>query len=87
MKKCSELEGNLHEYLQVGDIVDEGFVDHFINTLPPATMNSEMIQMGEPYSHVDGKGTYPTIIRTSDGWKYAGNCHRGKLEDLTNRMD
>lgn len=81
LKKYSDWHGSLNEYLQPGDLVDEEMVDHFINVLPPATLNGSIIQMGEPYSHVNGRPTYHTLHRTSEGWCYAGCCHRGKTQD------
>jgi hypothetical protein len=81
VKTYEEWDGSLNEYLQVGDIVDEEMADHFINVLPPATMNSQCIQMGEPYSHVNGKATFSTLKGSKDGWVYVGNCHRGETEE------
>lgn len=39
-------KGDLEEYLQVGDLVDQEMVDYFINVLPPAYMSGSLIQMG-----------------------------------------
>lgn len=80
MKKFDDWHGDLSEFLDIGDLVDEGFVDHFINTLPPATHKAKLIQLGEPYNNVDGKDTYPTLMKTPEGWKYMGNCFRGHTE-------
>lgn len=65
----------LNEFLQVGDLVDEDMADYFLCVLPPATHSSLLIQIGEPYSHVNGKPTFATIKKTADGWEYRGNCH------------
>jgi hypothetical protein len=78
VKRYDDWKGSLNEFLQVGDLVDEKFVDYFINVLPPACMTQSVIQMGEPYSHINGRATYPTLARTKDGWTYAGNCFRGE---------
>lgn len=81
MKTYANWKGNLNEYLQVGDIVDEEFVEYFANVLPPAAFNSRLIQIGEPYSHQpDGdkyKPTYPTLENTAEGWRFCGYCFRG----------
>lgn len=77
--RYEDWEGDLSKFLRVGDLVDEGFVDHFLNTLPPLTLG-KIIQMGEPFNQVDGKATYPTLERTAEGWMYMGNCFRGKTE-------
>lgn len=84
MKKYSDWHGSLSEYLQVGNLVDEEMVKYFINVLPPVTMNGSIIQMGEPYNHVNGKPIYHTLHRTPEGWHYDGCCHRGKTQDLLN---
>lgn len=87
MKLYKDWEGDMGSFLQVGDLVDQEFVDYFINVLPPATMNGQCVQIGEPYSHrpdENGKwrATYPTLKRTSEGWRYAGHCFRGKVEPV-----
>jgi hypothetical protein len=89
MKTYANWKGSLNEYLQVGDLVDEDIVEHFINVLPPITFNGNMIQMGEPYSHIPGAGgTYYTITKTIEGWMYTGICLRGFKTDMTNyRVD
>jgi hypothetical protein len=78
VKTYEEWDGSLNEYLQVGDIVDEEIYNHFINVLPPAMMRSSCTQMGEPYSHVNGKATFSTLQWTDQGWMYCGNCHIGE---------
>ncbi|VBB08487.1 Hypothetical protein LUCI_3759, partial [Lucifera butyrica] len=80
-------EGDLDSFLEVGDLVDEEFVDYFINVLPPACMNGQCVQMGEPYSHnpdKDGKwrATYSTLKNSPEGWRYAGHCFRGQTEPV-----
>ncbi|WP_336775384.1 hypothetical protein [Paenibacillus sp. MMO-58] len=78
VKRYADWKGDLHVFLKIGDLVDEEMVNHFLNELPPTTWTSSLIQMGEPYSHVGGKATYATLKKTSDGWAYAGHCHRGE---------
>lgn len=75
---------NLNEFLQVGDLVDEDMADYFLCVLPPATHSMFMIQIGEPYSHVNGRPTFATIKKTAAGWEYRGNCHaRQTIEPLS----
>jgi hypothetical protein len=74
-KQWGESRQNLNEFLQVGDLVDEDMADYFLCVLPPATHLSALIQVGEPYSHVNGRPTFPTIKKTAEGWQYRGNCH------------
>jgi hypothetical protein len=85
MKTYKNWKGNLENYLQPGDVVDEEMVNYFIDVLPPAYMNSNLVQMGEPYSHVNGKATYSTVYRKDGNWIYAGHCHVGKIEHLEGR--
>lgn len=47
-KTAANWKGSLYQYLQVGDIVDEDIYSHFVNVLPPATLNQTLVQMGEP---------------------------------------
>ncbi|WP_258959285.1 hypothetical protein [Paenibacillus tyrfis] len=81
MKTYAGWEGSLNEYLSIDDLVDEGIVNYFINVLPPACFTSQVIQMGESYSHIGGKPTFPTLKKTSQGWAYAGNCFMGQTEN------
>jgi hypothetical protein len=81
MKTYENWKGSLNEYLQIGDVVDEEMQNYFIDVLPPATMNGECLQIGEAYSHVNGKSTYPTLKNTFNGWVYAGHCHRGQTTE------
>jgi hypothetical protein len=73
MKTYAEWKGILTDYLQRYDLVDEEMVEHFINTMPPATYRSRVIQMGEPYSHTpSGRATYLTLTKWENGWRYEG---------------
>ncbi len=80
IKTYANWKGDLEDYLQIGDVVDEEMADHFLNVLPPACWTAKIIQIGEPNSHVGGKATYATLEKTSQGWVYRGNCHRGETE-------
>lgn len=80
IKTYANWTGDLYEYLQVGDIVDNEIYNHFVNVMPPACLNSKLVQMGEPYSHVNGKPTYETLAKVDGNWTYCGHCHWGKIE-------
>lgn len=67
---------SLEQYLQVGDVVDQEMVNHFINVMPPACERETLIQIGEPADFVNGKSVYATLVREDGKWTYAGNCHR-----------
>ena len=71
-------EGNLEDYLVVGNEVDEAMVEYFRDVLPPRTDHSHLMQVGEPYSHIDGRATYSTFYQEDGRWFYAGNCHAGE---------
>lgn len=65
---------DLSQYLSVGDLVDEELYYYVLEVLPPATMTSKVLQMGEPYSHdANGKPTFSTLIKRADGWHYEGH--------------
>jgi hypothetical protein len=76
----------LNHYLQLGDVVDEALADYFLCVLPPACHRSNLIQIGEPYSVVAGRFTYPTIEKTADGWVYRGHCYKGENIDRTENV-
>lgn len=78
MKTYANWKGNLGDYLKVGDEVDQEMVDYFLNVLPPATWRANLVQLGEPHSHVGGRATYPTLYREIGRWYYRGNCYRGE---------
>lgn len=69
------------EFFVPGDIVGKDVVENFRNVLPPITDHSYLMQMGEPYSFVDGKSTYMTFSNEPEGWVYRGNCHKGEKEN------
>jgi hypothetical protein len=53
---------------------------YFLEVLPPACYLANVIQIGEPYDHVDGRATFSTIYKPlgAQNWLYAGHCHRGE---------
>ena len=66
--------GSFTNYAKVGDIVDEEIFDFFIETMPPETMNSKMVQMGEAYDHngTNGKARFLTLEKINNQWVYTG---------------
>lgn len=54
------------EFFMYGDIVGEDVVSEFRNCIPPVTDNAYLMQMGEPFSHIDGKATYMTFENTEE---------------------
>lgn len=80
MSGWHEAKVDLDRYLEIGDAVDEEMADYFIGVLPPATYRADLIQIGEPYSHVAGRATFSTLYKPlgAQAWLYAGHCHRGE---------
>ena len=73
--------GNFTDFCKVGDKVDKGIVDYFVDVLPPITWRTDLVQCGEPYGHRDNPETgrweamYITFAKNDSGqWCYAGNC-------------
>ena len=69
---------DISQYLHVGDIVDEAMFDYFIGVLPPATMTSRCVQIGEPTRHnSEGKPMFETLENHAkkpdyNNWIYTG---------------
>ena len=71
--------------VQVGDYVEQAVVDDAMDCLPPACMQNDCSQMGEPYSHrfdpANGKwrAPYATFKQVAGEWpnsiwEYCGHC-------------
>jgi hypothetical protein len=82
MKGWNESRQDLDTYLQIGDEVDEEMMWYFLEVLPPACYRANLIQIGEPYSHVGGRATFSTVYKPlgAKNWMYAGHCWRGEWE-------
>jgi hypothetical protein len=73
LQQCTEAKLPFSKFLQIGDKVDESITDYFIEALPPITMNSVCIQMGEPYNHnPQGQAQYLTLEKIKGEWTYTG---------------
>jgi hypothetical protein len=70
----------LDEYVQMGDVVDQGIVDYFLTIMPPATWRHDLIQMGEPADFALGRVTFMTLERVGTEWIYRGECWKGRLD-------
>jgi hypothetical protein len=71
----------LSQYLHVGDSVDAAIKDYFLTELHPAFWNGTILQMGEPYSSVQGFPTFATLKKVANEWVYTGNCHLGETKE------
>lgn len=79
-------------FCEPGDLVGEDVYWYFLEALPPRSMGSGYLQMGEPHdSRLNPKigkyaSTYMTFIRVEDSaWKYCGNCFAGESVEVENR--
>lgn len=75
--------GDFYKAAQPGDTVDEQIVNDFRDCVPPASMSSGYLQVGEAYDHmVDENGRWrPTFMTFAfkDGvWVYCGCCFLGE---------
>ncbi len=77
-QQWAESHQNLGQFLNVGDPVDNDFVDWARDIMPPAHWTSRMIQIGEAHSHVAGRATYATFCLPGNTtqWIFAGYCFR-----------
>ena len=86
IKERSDWTDDFNKNFQPGDYVDQEIVDYFRDVLPPKSMSSNYLQVGEPYSHVlDQEGryraTYNTFTKSAPGvWLYRGHCIAGETE-------
>jgi hypothetical protein len=78
MQDWHDAHVDLGKFLKIGDPVSEDMADYFLGVLPPATWLSNLIQIGEPHSHVRGRATFATIHKRGPVWYWAGNCWRGE---------
>ncbi|WP_240416624.1 hypothetical protein [Paenibacillus periandrae] len=82
VKTHANWEGDLDEYLQINDLVDDEMVNYFSNIVPPATLKSSIIQIGSIDDHIEGRATYATLRKSDDGWIFAGYCYRGCTDNV-----
>ena len=83
MKTYEEWEKSgkdLHEFLQVGDVVDDEMYGYFLGVLPPACCSSRCVQIGEPYSHDAGGPLFATLEKQNGQWIYTGHKNTPKAE-------
>lgn len=81
--------GNFTDFCKVGDKVDKGIVDYFVDVLPPITWRTDLVQCGEPYGHRDNpetgrwEATFITFSKNDKGqWYYAGICFKNQREAI-----
>lgn len=90
IKTYKEWKGDITEYLNINDIVDNEIIEHFRNVLPPKTDTSYTLQGGEAYDHIlddktnKYKGIYITFNKENGNWIYKGICFIGENIDKSN---
>lgn len=80
--------GSWGDYCKPGELVEETVYWYFLDIMPPKSMRSGYLQVGEPY---DGRlnpktgkyaSTYMTFTKVKDGlWRYCGNCFAGEVTE------
>lgn len=90
IKTYADWKGDITDYLNINDIVDNEIIEHFRNALLPKTDTSYALQGGEPYDHIlDNKtnkyrGIYITFNKEDGNWIYKGMCFIGENTDRVN---
>lgn len=88
MKRYKDWKGNLADFVNVGDEVEEKIVEHFIFDLPPKTNRAWLVQAGEPHTVINGKITYVTFYKENGSWYYGGLCYEGEhIQPIQNDED
>ena len=82
---------SLTSFLKPGDEVDQEMADYFINAVPPKTMTTDLIQLGEPYDHFRDQArkyrpVFATLKRQGEKWFYAGICFSGQSEPARHHL-
>ncbi|WP_288593811.1 hypothetical protein [uncultured Victivallis sp.] len=82
---------SLTSFLKPGDEVDQEMADYFINAVPPKTMTTDLIQLGEPHDHFRDQDrkyrpVFATLKRQGGKWFYAGICFSGQSEPARHHL-
>lgn len=78
-------EGNFFQIAKPGDRVEEEIVGSFRDCVPPALLDADFLQVGEPVRYEKdsrtgtNKPTFVTFSKDDTGtWKYCGVCFLGR---------
>ena len=82
---------SLTSFLKPGDEVDQEMADYFINAVPPKTMTTDLIQLGEPHDHFRDQDrkyrpVFATLKRQGEKWFYVGICFSGQSEPARHHL-
>lgn len=86
IRKMEEWKGSFCEDFKVGDYVESAIAWRMIEAVPPIYFNSDIVQVGEVYSHIVKNGrlvaTYTTFKKINDDcWQYLGNLPKIKEKE------
>lgn len=79
-----EKAGDFEKAADPGDRVEEDVVQNFLDCVPPAVNCSDLVQVGEPYSHEFHPQkerflpTFTTFKKVDGSWIYCGHCFYGE---------
>ena len=73
----------IFKFPSIGDTVDESFNWYFLEVLPPACMQSNLLQVGEPTDHnSEGRPRFTTLQLVGSDWIYTGDHTRGTMCEI-----
>ena len=84
VKEMTDWKTCIADDFKVGDYFDSKIAWELINCVPPENFSNGYFQCGEPYSHINGKQTYLTLVKICDNpeiWQFVGYCHSGQRKE------
>jgi len=69
------LHKNLEE--QPHQEIDEKLFTYLLEVVPPVYISNNIMQMGEPYTHIESKPVYFTFTDEGGKYFYVGLCYEG----------
>ena len=74
MKTFKNWKGDLNDYLQPKDEIDNELYEYALNVLPPQLYENGLLQTGEPYSQdKSGHYTYASYVEKDNKFWYLGH--------------
>lgn len=77
-KTYNDWHGDISLYLKVGDSVCDELQTHFLEVMPPARWDRDLIQLGEASRCVSGRARFETLQKHAGKWIYTGARTRGE---------
>ncbi len=73
MKKYADWKGELRDFVQPGDQIDQEMFDYFLGVVYPRVMQARGFLMGEPVNTLeDGEGIYDAYDEIDGKFYYKG---------------